>query len=199
MILSLSMAINCFTKEMSKDQLFNNLSEKYTDLETVHLLFTISNNSSLYGELYAQKGGKMRLSLKDNIIISDSESIWNINPGSSVSISDYEMTSDFSLETIFFDLIKELNPSSLSTINKSNSSDKYNLKLEPKNGSSYVEKIKSMNLFFDSSQSITKVQVNSQDGNKITYVINLLELNPKISSDKFTYKPDGNIEVIDFR
>ena len=187
------------SKEMSKDEMYNNLSKKYSNLETVHLLFSIDNNSKLYGELYAKKGGKMQLSLKDNIIISDGNSIWNINPGSSVSISDYEMTSDFSLETIFFNLIKELEPYSLTSINKSNSSDKYNLKLVPKGQSSYKEKIKSLNLYFDSSQKMTKVFVQSQDGSSLNYVIELLEVNPNISNEKFTYKPDGNLEVIDFR
>lgn len=198
-ILFLSFISLSISKDMDKDDLFNKLKKEYSKMETVHLLFSMGEKSGLFGELYAQKGGKMRLSLRSNIIVSDGATIWNINPGSSVSISDYESSNEFSLENIFFDLIKELEPIDLKAVNKSNSSEKYNLLLKPKDNSNYKEKLKSLNLYFDSEQNITKVNVLGLDGSSTLYYIKSLDINPKISSEKFTYKPDGNIEVIDFR
>lgn len=198
-ILLLSFISLSISKEMDKNDLFNKLKKEYYKIETVHLLFSMDEKSRLFGELYAQKGGKMRLSLNSNIIISDGATIWNINPGSSVSISNYESSNEFSLENIFFDLIKELEPIDLKAVNKSNSSEKYNLLLKPKDNSTYKEKLKSLNLYFDSKQNITKVNVLGLDGSSTLYYIKSLDLNPKFSSEIFTYKPDGNIEVIDFR
>lgn len=188
-----------FAKETNKDELFGNLQKEFKNLETVHILFSMSEGSNLMGELHAKKGGKMRLSLKDNIIISDGKSIWNVNPGSSVSISDYETTSDFSLENVFFDLVEELEPISYSTLNKSNSAEKYSLKLAPKKNSKYKQRIKYMNLYLNSSSDFTRVQIMSNDGSSMTYVIKSLEINPKIGNDKFTFKPSQDLEVIDFR
>lgn len=198
-IIIVSLSNFCEAKEIDKNGLFNKLKEDYKTIETIHLQFSMSMDSELLGELYAQRGGKIRLSLKDNIIVSDGKTIWNINPGYSVSISDYEPTNEFSLENIFFDLIKELEPYNLKYINKSNSSEKYNLSLKPIKNSSYKEKIKSINLYFDSKQNITKVSVNGLDNSSTTYYIRSLEIDPIIASDKFTFRPDSKIEVIDFR
>lgn len=198
-LLFVSMFYFGFAKETNKDELFAKLQKEFKNLESVHILFSMSEGSNLMGELHAKKGGKMRLSLKDNIIISDGKSIWNVNPGSSVSISDYEASSDFSLENIFFDLVEELEPISYSSLSKTNSSEKNSLKLAPKKNSKYKDRIKYMNVYLNSSSDFTRIQIISNDSSSMTYVIKSLEINPKIGNDKFTFKPSPDLEVIDFR
>ena len=181
-----------------KQQAFDNLKSKLNGLETVHVVFGV-NNSDMVGEIYAQKGGKMRMSLRDNIIISDGVTIWNVSPGNSVAISDYEVTADFSLETILFDLASNLTPKKYSQINKTNSDAKYSLELVPRANSAYGDQIQSIIIQFDKNREMSNIIVNPLDGNRISYQIKEIEYNPKLSANKFTFVPTEGLEIIDFR
>lgn len=183
---------------LDKDELFNSLRKEYSELKTIHILFSINDNSNQYGEIYAERGGKMQLSLKNNIIISDGKTIWNINPGSSVAISNYEDSKELTLENIFFDLMEELEPITYTKVTSTNSKDKYNLKLKPKENSNYKSRLKFLTLYFDSNSSLSRILIDSPSGVS-EYAIDLLEKNPKINKSRFTYTPTKDVEVIDFR
>lgn len=183
---------------MDKDEVFNKLKKDYGSLKSLHLIFSINDNTNEFGEIYAERGGKMQLSLKDNIIVSDGKTIWNINPGNTVAISNYEESKDLTLESIFFDLMNDLVPITYSKVNSTNSKDKYSLKLRPKDNSDYKNRLKFLTIYFDSNSMISRILIDSPSGVS-EYSVSQLEKNPKINENRFQYKPTDNIEVIDFR
>lgn len=182
----------------NKDKVFENLKQKLDGLETVHLVFDV-NNSGMVGEIYAQKGGKMRMSLRDNVIISDGKTIWNVSPGNSVAISNYEESYSFSLETILFELVSNLKPTKYSKLNKTNSDVSYSLELKPEANTKYDKQLKSMLIQFDNKNKMSNIIVNQSNGSTVSYQVKEIKYNPKLSGNKFTYQPTEGIEVIDFR
>lgn len=196
LILLFSTVIN--SSAMDKDEVFNKLKKDYGSLKSLHLIFSINDNTNEFGEIYAERGGKMQLSLKDNIIVSDGKTIWNINPGNTVAISNYEESKDLTLESIFFDLMNDLVPITYSQVNSTNSKDKYSLKLRPKDNSNYKNRLKFLTIYFDSNSMISRILIDSPSGVS-EYSVSQLEKNPKINENRFQYKPTDNIEVIDFR
>lgn len=182
----------------SKQQAFEDVRSKLNGLETVHIVFGI-NNSDMVGEIYAQKGGKIRMSLRDNIIISDGKTIWNVSPGNSVAISDYEEDDGFSLETILFELVSNLTPKKYSQISKTNSDAKYSLELAPKANSVYEDQIENLIIQFDINREMKNIIVNQIDGSSVSYQIKEIKYNPKLSANKFTFVPTEGLEIIDFR
>ena len=181
-----------------KVSFFEKLKSEYSNITSVHLIFGMNEADNKSAELYAEKGGKMRLSLKGNIIISDGETIWNVNPGYSATVSNYEDTKDMTLELIFFGLMNELEPITYTSLKNTSSSEKYSLKLKPKNNSDYKQQLKYITLNFDKSNNLKRVIVDSPNG-IIDYSIRFLEKGIKIDPNKFRYTPTDDIEVIDFR
>ncbi len=182
----------------SKDKVFADLKQKLDGLETVHVVFGV-NNSDMVGEIYAKKGGKMRMSLRDNIIISDGSTIWNVSPGNSVAISEYEENDGFSLETILFELVSNLKPVKYSKLSKTDSNVRYSLELKPEANSKYDKQLESMEIQYNNSKEMNNIIVNQSNGSTVSYQIRKITYNPELSSNKFTYQPTEGIEVIDFR
>lgn len=182
----------------SKDEAFGELKQKLDGLKTVHVVFGV-NNSDMVGEIYAQKGGKMRMSLRDNVIISDGKTIWNVSPGNSVAISEYEESDGFSLETILFDLVSSMKPVKYSKLSKTDSNVRYSLELKPEANSKYEKQLESMEVQYNNSKEMNNIIVNQSNGSTVSYQIRKIKYNPELSSNKFTYQPTEGIEVIDFR
>ena len=130
--------------------------------------------------------------------ISDGETIWNVNPGYSATVSNYEDTKDMTLESIFFGLMNELEPITYTSLKNTSSSETYSLKLKPKNNSDYKQQLKYITLNFDKSNNLKRVIVDSPNG-IIDYSIRFLEKGIKIDPNKFRYTPTDDIEVIDLR
>ncbi len=193
-MLSVTMAFS----QNDKESVFKALKSEYNGINTIHIIFGMSEMNEKAAELYAMKGGKMHLSLKDNIIISDGETIWNISPGVSATVSDYEDSKDMTLETIFFGLMDELVPITYTSLKNTSNNEKYSLKLKPKERSDYSEQLKYITLYFGNNQVLKRVTVDTPNG-VMNYTIKLIEKDPKIDSNKFKYSPTKDIEVIDFR
>lgn len=186
------------TISKDKDQAFKEIKTKLDGLQTVHIVFGV-NNSDLVGEIYAQKGGKMRMSLRDNIIISDGETIWNVSPGNSVAISHYEESYGLSLETILFELISNMEPLKYSEVNKTNSDVKYSLELVPSPNTQYAKQLKNMIIQYDDNMEMNNIIVNQTNGTEMSYQIKKILYNPQLSENKFIFKPTEELEIIDFR
>lgn len=193
-VLSASIAFS----QNDKESVFKALKSEYNGINTIHVIFGMSEMNEKAAELYAKKGGKMHLSLKDNIIISDGETIWNISPGSSATVSDYEDSKDMTLETIFFGLMDELEPITYTALKNTSNNEKYSLKLKPKARSDYNAQLKYLTLYFGNNKDLTRVIVDTPNG-VMNYTIKLIEKDPKIDSNKFKYTPTKDVEVIDFR
>jgi outer membrane lipoprotein-sorting protein len=181
-----------------KESVYKTLKSEYSGLNTVHIIFGMSEMNEKSAELYAMKGGKMHLSLKNNVIISDGKSIWNISPGVSATVSDYEDSKEMTLESIFFGLMDELVPITYSSLKNTSNKEKYSLKLKPKERSEYAEQLRYITLYFGNNQELVRVTVDTPSG-VMNYTIKLLEKNPKIDPSKFNFTPTKDIEVIDFR
>lgn len=184
--------------QSDKESVFKALKSEYNSINSIHIIFGMSEMNEKAAELYAKKGGKMHLSLNKNVIISDGETIWNISPGISATVSDYEDSKDMTLETIFFGLMDELEPITYTTLKNTNNNEKYSLKLKPKARSNYSEQLKYLTMYFVNSKELTRVIVDTPNG-VMNYTIKLIEKDPKIDSNKFKYTPTKGVEVIDFR
>lgn len=181
-----------------KVSVFKAMKSEYNDISSIHIIFGMSEMNTKAAELYAKKGGKMYLSLRDNVIISDGATIWNINPGVSATVSDYEDSKDMTLETIFFGLMDELEPITYTALKNTSNNEKYTLKLKPKDGSKYKEQLTYLTMYFGNNRELTRVIVDTPNG-LMNYTIKLIEKNIKIDPNKFNYTPTKGIEVIDFR
>lgn len=198
LVLLLVVSVSVALAQNDKESVFNELKSEFNSINSIHVIFGMSEMNEKAAELYAKKGGFMRLSLKDNVIISDGETIWNISPGVSATVSDYEDSKDLTLETIFFGLLEELEPITYSALKNTSNNEKYSLKLKPKVRSEYSDQLKYLTLYFGSNKELLRVTVDTPNG-IMNYNIKLLEKNPKIDSSKFVYTPTKDIEVIDFR
>lgn len=181
-----------------KESVFSKLKSEYNSINTIHIIFGMSEMNEKAAELYAKKGGNMHLSLKDNVIISDGETIWNISPGVSATVSDYEDSKDMTLESIFFGLMDELEPITYSALKNTSNNEKYSLKLKPKVRSEYSNQLKYLTLYLGKNNELVRVMVDTPNG-VMNYNIKLIEKDPKIDSNKFVYIPTKDVEVIDFR
>lgn len=186
----------------SKDEIFNRLSKKYSNISTVQISFISKDNPHMAGSVKAKRGNKYILKSEGHEFICNGKTIWNYDyQNNKVIKSEFEaQNSEASLENIFFSFIKDYYPDNLYTENSSKAGSSYSvLVLKPKNEKKKISGIKELKLNLNiKSLNISAIyitQKNKTHGWNITGI----NTNIKIPDSYFNFKIPKNAKVIELK
>jgi outer membrane lipoprotein carrier protein len=186
----------------SKDEIFNKVSQKYSNIKSVQINFASKDSKNLSGSIKAKKGNKYILMTAEREIICDGKTIWNYDFNSNKVIKSlFEANnSESSLENIFFSLIKDYHPDNLYNENSSKAGNSFLvLVLKPKDEKKKISGVKEIKLYLDSKtydiQSIYSTVKNKTQG----WTINKIITNVKFPDSLFKFKVPKNAKFIDLK
>lgn len=177
------------------DKLLKALQGKYKTIKDVSADFVQSTNGTvtLSGKFLYEKDNKLKIDLKNILIVTDGETSWNYNKKENkVIISSYnpDDPSYFSLKQII-----EVYPSKCDVSSeKENGSDV--LVLTPnKPGLNF----KTARIYMNSEDLISKITLTDQNDRLVRVDFSNYKLNIKLSKTTFTFIPPKGSKVIDLR
>lgn len=179
----------------SQNNVLNSLQNKFNSLEDFSAEFQQLTNDkpNLVGKFYYKKENKIRLELKNLLIVSDGSTTWNFNKKENkVIINKYsdDDLSILSLNKIINDYPNECTVKEI----KDNGINK--LILKPKNNNL---NFKSAELYVNSKNLIDKVIVEDLNSDNITIIFSNYILDKDIPDSYFSFKLPEGTQVIDLR
>jgi outer membrane lipoprotein-sorting protein len=177
------------------EQLLKSLQKKFNSIIDFSAEFRETSNGkvSLVGKLIYGKVNKMRLELKNLVIVSDGITNWSYNKKENkVIISNYDPSdpSIISLEKIINDYPSQC------IVSSGKEDDSNVLTLSPnKQGLNF----KNAKIYINSSFLINKVNLTDQNNNSILIDFSNYQLNKDINTLTFTFSPPKGSKVIDLR
>ncbi len=180
--------------QTDNNELLKAVQSKYNSINTLSVNFTKSSGSKedFSGKLYLKKENKLRIELKNNTIVTDGETFWNLNKKENkVIINNYdtEEPTELSLNNFI-----QVYPSK-STVTSGEEGNYKTLTLEPKTADLNFTKAK---LYINNNNLVEKVLIDSNSGES-TITLSGYKLNPDLPDSEFTYSPAKGIKVIDLR
>lgn len=185
---------------VDKDQIFDQVKSKFNGLNSINLKF-IDAETNQKGEITAAKNNKYVINIFGRSIISNGSTIWNYSvQDSNVLISNFQsFENELSIETLFFDLLKNFYPVKITDNLSSAGNTGYRLYLKPKADYDNVHNIKSIELVVGKKNNNILEVSYLQDYAKYKWLIKDIEINPEINESTFIFQKHNNIEVIDLR
>jgi len=175
---------------------YRSLKKIYGDMKTVSFDFTDKNMPNVSGNIIAKKGNKFILDFANRTIYCDGTTIWNYSArDKNVILSNFDShSSETSIETIFFSMMDNHKPLSLTKSINSAGNKLMVLELEfiaDKNNRIILE------YYPDNLVIATVTIINNyvQD----TWLINNLKINTELADDRFIFKTNDKLEIIDLR
>jgi chaperone LolA len=177
-------------------KLLNNLQSSFNSLKDFSADFVQLNNGkvNLAGKIFFKKENKLRLELKNLIIVSDGATNWNYNRSQKkVIISNYDENdpSVLSLKRIIFDY-----PSKCQ-VSEGPESGSNILILKPNTNSginAYLIKI-----WVNKDNNVEKVSIIESSGNVLEFKFSNYRIDAGIPDSKFSFTPPQGTKVIDLR
>ena len=188
-------ATEIINKVQAKYKKTNSVIAKYT--QTVQFKLT-KMEQSYDGTLFLKKEKKYRIETDQQIILTDGVTSWAYSPKTNqVIIDNYkEDKSSISPEKFLTEYPDDYY-SNLIGKAKVNNQDTYEMKLTPKESTSFI---KSLKVWVDSDEwFIRKIEMIDMNDNTTIYVVKKIETNIEIGNDKFQFKPTSETQVIDLR
>lgn len=187
------LCVSVFGQDNSSD-LLSSLQAKYNSANTISVSFTKFSGSKedFSGKLYLKKDNKLRIELKNNLIITDGRTFWNYNKKENkVIINNYDPAepSELSLNTFINDY------PSRSTITSGEEGNHKTLTLEPKTSELNFN---SAELFINKDNLVDKVIIDSNSGKAVITFTGYI-LDRDLPDSDFTYSPPEGTKVIDLR
>jgi chaperone LolA len=173
----------------------NSAIARYT--QTVKFKLT-KMEQSYNGTLFLKKEKKYRIETDQQTILTDGVTSWAFSPKTNqVVVDNYrEDKNSISPEKFLTEYPNDYY-SNLVGKAKVNNKDTYEMKLTPKESTSFI---KSLKVWVDSDEwFIRKIEMIDMNDNTTTYIVNKIEANIEISNDKFQFKPTSETQVIDLR
>jgi outer membrane lipoprotein-sorting protein len=167
---------------------------RFESINTLKAEFRQSANSAylLQGRFYFKKQNNYRIELDDNTIISDGESIWNIdlkrNKVIISSINDDPLA--FSLADYIYNYPDKC------VVTEEIEDDSAIIRL---NAESADLNFKTAVLRITDDYLISRIIVSDFSGNSFEFEFNDIQVNSKLSQELFVYKPDQENKIIDLR
>ena len=176
--------------------LLKNLQSSFNSLKDFSADFVQLNNGrvNIEGKFYFKKENKLRLELKNLIIVSDGKTNWNYNKRQKkVIISNYDENdpSVLSLKRIIFDY-----PSKCQVTEGPDSSGNV-LILKPNSNSginAYLIKI-----WVNKNNNVKKVTIIQSSGNVLEVKFSNYKIDTGILDSKFSFTPPQGTKIIDLR
>lgn len=182
------------------DEVIQKIQIKFSTVEDIKANFTQKIISALNeapitltGKFYFKKENNLRIEVKNRIIISNGNTVWNNNNTmNKVIISNYEGDyTSFSLPEIINSYPRLCEKEIVS-----NQSGVKVIKLTPNdNQLSFKSALISVN----ENDIIEKVQITDFNNMEFIFGLDSIELNTKLSGQLFNFKPTEGVEVIDLR
>ncbi len=177
-------------------RLLKNLQSSFDSLKDFSADFVQLNNGrvNIEGKFYFKKENKLRLELKNLIIVSDGKTNWNYNKRQKkVIISNYDENdpSVLSLKRIIFDY-----PSKCQVTEGPDSSGNV-LILKPNSNSginAYLIKI-----WVNKNNNVKKVTIIQSSGNVLEVKFSNYKIDTGILDSKFSFTPPQGTKIIDLR
>jgi outer membrane lipoprotein-sorting protein len=145
------------------------------------------------GKFYYKKGGKFRIELPANMILSDGEKIWNHDLATKRAIIS-PITDDplsFSLERFVMEYPEKCTVSVVKNV-----TDEKVIKLVPTDDFMGFNAAK---IFVDRNYIVNKIEIEDYTNNKFAFSLSRVKINRDLPEDLFTLHPPEGTEIIDLR
>lgn len=180
-----------------KDEIFEKLKDKYSNLVSISFDFKSDNKMGLEANITAKKGNKYRITMKERLIYCNSKTVWNYSiRDKNVLISNFNNLKSGSLEQIFFDFVKNYN--AIKSSKSINSTGKNYTSIELQAIDKKNADYDSIELQIDDNLSINGI-VLVKNYKKESFIISNIKLNDKIDDKYFEFDGNDKIEKIDLR
>ena len=178
------------------NDLLNNLQVKFRTINDLSADFVQYTNSqkNLAGKFFYKKENKLRLELKDLLILTDGTTNWNYNKKQKkVIISDFDENdpSAVSLEKIIIDY------PSRCVVTESKEAGVPVIELKPETGSGINAQL--IKIWMNNEHFVQKVLVKSDSGSDLEFRFTGCKINPGLADSDFTFNPPKGIKIIDLR
>jgi outer membrane lipoprotein carrier protein len=187
--------INTSFAQSDAQQLLEDIQNKFdsiTDL-SANITQSVNGKVNLKGKAFYRKENNLRFEFDNMIIVSDGEISWNFNKKQNkVIISDYNTEGNkiLSIRQLIYEYPEECK------ISTSQIEGKKVLELIPQDE---TFSFKSVKLFTNSENLITKVLVDDPASGKIQIDLSSIELNKNLEASYFQFSPPEGSQVIDLR
>jgi outer membrane lipoprotein-sorting protein len=177
----------------SQNKIVKSIQQKFNSLNDITATYSQYNGKTLIasGTFSYKKDGKVRLTMANNLIISDGSTTWNIDKKQKKVIITKVDKKSVSLLSLNGIVNNTPNDCDITEINK----DK--VKMTPKKGK--ILGFKSVELTRDSQNLLSSVTMEDNTKSVIRIDFSGYSLNKNLSESDFTYKPSGDYKVVDLR
>lgn len=180
------------------DQVAQRLQQRYRALNAIQAEFVQNvGGASLRGTLTV-RGDAFRIEMPDQMLVSNGATLWSYSQGDNqVVVQDYdEQELGFSIGQLFTNYLSvfRVTGATQATIGGVHHDV---LALVPREAGTSV---RDATLYVRSSDAVpTKVRVHDVNGSTLAFDLSNVRLNPRLSSDTFTFRFPRGVEVIDLR
>lgn len=196
-ILFFLLIVSNFTFAQNKDEAFNKLKTKLSNVKSISFSFDENGNK---GSIKASKGNKFIIVAGDRKIISNGKDLWNYSTAEKkVMLSEYENTSSMAnLDDIFMNFSTAFKPLSLIKENSSNGGSSNVLILQNNDGKA-LKNISEIKIYSQGNfDDFSVIEIKSKSGTK-KFGIKNLQINPKMKDSQFNFEVPKGVELIDLR
>ena len=188
----------------SADQVYSQLQAKYKGIQSVRAEFSQTMTSEFTDEavtsdgVVVMQGNKYRVETKAQTLVTDGKVTWVYLPADQqVLINDYvQDETNFSLNEFLFDYADRYRVSGVKTAQLDGQTH-YVLTLTPKQQDAFFTSV--VLSMRDRDDLVTRLQVEDVNGTKMDFRLKNIQVNPKLDSNVFTFKPPRDVEVVDLR
>jgi len=182
------------------NEIIQKIQTKFSSVEDLKANFTQKINSSmnedqmiLSGKFFFKKKNKLRIEVKNRVIVSDGDTIWNYDKtADKVIISTYDSDyTSFSLHEIINSYPEQCKKEKIS-----DQSGLLVVKLTPNDDQL---NFKSAVIFVNMNDIVEKVEITDFNNLQFVFKLNSIELNNNLSEQLFNFKPTEGVEIIDLR
>ncbi|MDC1068238.1 outer-membrane lipoprotein carrier protein LolA [Candidatus Kapabacteria bacterium] len=178
------------TLAINKDQVLEKIKSKLDNFEMIQLNVE-AVGSGLTGSIKAEKGNKYKMIFGDRQLVSDGKSIWNYSkPDNQVLISKYQENSNSGIETVFFDIVNNMEAKSFSKILNSKNGNSYKLVLKDKRNTDQII------LELDENYEIKLLEMSQY--NEVWKILKL-DISKEKSDSEYNFNIPEDAETIDMR
>ena len=197
LIILLNIVSLVFQPDNGRD-IINAIQNKFVTIDNLESDFVQESStneqiSNFHGKFYYKKGGKFRIELPANEIISDGGKIWNYDLANKrVIISP--VTNDplsFSLERFVLEY-----PDKCTVSVVKNTSDEKIIKLVPVDD---FLGFNSAKISVDKDYVVNRIEIEDYTGSYFSFSLRNIKINGELSDDLFTLNPPEGTEIIDLR
>ncbi len=179
-----------------ENQLLKSLQTKYNSIEDITASFSQTNaNSQSFtpGTFYYKKGDKIRIELKNLVLISDRQTTWNYSvKKNKVIISNYDESDPFmfSLNKFIYDYPSKCD------VSEGTDEAYRTLILKAKNTKLNFKEVV---LWVSEKDIVNKIKIVDQNDRQTIIEFFNVKLNRNLPDSKFTFTPSKEVQVIDLR